>query len=67
MSPEELLKIRDHFSDLNRYDDDAFTSPECIDNLSEDEKSEVLDWIGKILHACATDTAHAVLARVPSE
>lgn len=68
ISPEELLRLRERCGDIAKYDNNDFPLPACLDTLSEENKSEVMVWVNKMLNAytfIAVDaTASALLSDV---
>jgi SOS-response transcriptional repressor LexA len=46
-------QIVEYCSDLNHYDSEEFNPPECINGLSIEEQSEVVEWVGDMLRYCA--------------
>lgn len=61
LEAEQRKSIIDHCCDLNRYDDDDFSAPVCIDELPEEDKAEVMDWLFRILGSCAESAVDMVV------
>lgn len=60
LDPEQRKAIIVRFSDINQYDDEHFNSPVCIDELPEEDKSDVMDWLCRILGSCAENAVDSV-------
>lgn len=62
VSRKELIK---RWSDLNRYDDDKYTPPLAIDELPEDDQSDVMAWASELLAGCAANVYDNIVDQCP--